>query len=99
MNHKNYPKDWPEIALAVKNAADWKCQQCNLQFDYNNNVLLLDGKMVTFTVHHKDANPFNCNAENLIALCSPCHCRAQWPLIRKQMREKKHANQKDLFAS
>lgn len=28
MNRKLYPKNWDAIALAIKNAADWHCQQC-----------------------------------------------------------------------
>ena len=99
MKLKNYPKNWPEISKQVKDAAGWRCQnpECGLQFDIGNNVLILQGKLITYTVHHKDGNPFNCQPENLIALCSPCHCRVQWPLIRQKMREKKSVNQEDLF--
>lgn len=28
MNRRLYPDDWEEIALAVKDEADWKCEGC-----------------------------------------------------------------------
>ncbi|BAZ19375.1 hypothetical protein NIES4073_02450 (plasmid) [Kalymmatonema gypsitolerans NIES-4073] len=28
MNRKKYPPDWKSIALAVKDKADWTCQEC-----------------------------------------------------------------------
>lgn len=28
MDRSLYPKDWDAIARAIKDAADWKCQQC-----------------------------------------------------------------------
>ncbi len=29
MNRKRYPKNWNQIALAVKEKADWKCEWCD----------------------------------------------------------------------
>lgn len=29
INAKNYPKDWKAIALSVKVAANWRCQECD----------------------------------------------------------------------
>ncbi|MDX2215469.1 MAG: hypothetical protein SFY66_19555 [Oculatellaceae cyanobacterium bins.114] len=29
MERDRYPKNWDEIALKVKESADWKCQQCD----------------------------------------------------------------------
>ena len=31
MNRKLYPDDWKAIALEIKTAAAWKCQQCGKQ--------------------------------------------------------------------
>lgn len=68
----NYPTNWKETALAVKIAADWKCQQCGKQcrrpgepFDTHRNTL---------TVAHLNHDPGNEQAE-LKAMCSPCHLR------------------------
>jgi len=69
-----YPDDWESIARDVKERADWKCQACGKQcrkpgepFDTHKNTL---------TVHHIDHCPENCSQDNLIALCAPCHLRA-----------------------
>jgi len=95
---KHYPPDWPQIAYAVKIRDHYTCQHCGLQFgpavkrkrDSN-------GKYQTLGVHHKDRKPWNCADENLITLCSACHCRAEWPLIRAEMLEKhNNSNQQEL---
>ena len=74
MDKKRYPKNWREIATAVKDAAGWKCQQCGKQCRKPGEPL--DTHRRTLTVHHIDHMPENCDASNLIALCAPCHLRA-----------------------
>jgi 5-methylcytosine-specific restriction endonuclease McrA len=69
-----YPADWPAIAQRIKEAADWKCQECDMQC-YRPGSLTFDHRFV-LTVHHIDHNPGNCDDDNLIALCAPCHLRA-----------------------
>lgn len=31
MRRDQYPTDWDEIAMAVKEAAGWRCQECGMQ--------------------------------------------------------------------
>lgn len=73
MNRGRYPKDWKEIALRVKEDAEWKCEFCGKQcrkpgepFDTHRNTL---------TVAHMDHIPEHMERENLKALCAPCHLR------------------------
>lgn len=79
MDKGRYPANWKQIALAVKEAAGWKCQGCGKQCRRPGEKLDTPGKaghQYTLTVHHKDHRPENCQPENLIALCAPCHLRA-----------------------
>jgi 5-methylcytosine-specific restriction endonuclease McrA len=70
INRSAYPPNWDEIAKAIKDAARWICQKCGK--DCNNP----GGQRERLTVHHLDHNPANCDPANLVALCSPCHLRA-----------------------
>ncbi len=94
---KDYPANWEEIAARVKANARYMCEECKLQFPVGENVLYVFGKKLVLTVHHRDRNPMNNNPENLVALCSRCHCRAEWPLIRRELRERRNKNQLSLF--
>ena len=77
MNFSRYPKNWKAIAIAVKEAANWKCQQCGIDCSdpkqWRGDRYLQ--AMFTLTVHHVDRNPENNQPENLIALCTPCYVR------------------------
>ena len=71
MERERYPANWGEIALNVKEKADWKCQKCGKQcrrpgepFDTHRNTL---------TVAHLNQMPEDCSPENLMAMCAPCH--------------------------
>lgn len=73
MDWSKYPEDWPEIALQVKEEADWQCEKCGKQcrrpgepFDTSRNTL---------TVAHCNHIESDCRPENLAALCAPCHLR------------------------
>lgn len=72
MDRKQYPANWNEIALEVKERAAWTCQDCG-------KVCRKPGEpgrqTHTLTVAHLDHNPPNCARENLRALCAPCHLR------------------------
>ena len=73
-NKSLYPPDWLQIARRIKEAADWKCKQCGKQC-YRPDEPCTDRSQI-LTVHHIDHSPSNCQANNLIALCAPCHLRA-----------------------
>ncbi len=73
MQRELYPPDWEKIALAVKEAAGWKCEGCGKQCRKPGEPF--DTHKRTLTVSHADHNPANCAKENLKALCAPCHLR------------------------
>ena len=74
MEKERYPDNWKEIATAVKENADWKCQQCGMQCRRPGEPF--DTHRRTLTVHHINHMPEDCRPENLIALCATCHLRA-----------------------
>jgi len=97
-NYKYYPENWIEIAYKIKMRDGWRCQECGLQFsEVEKRVKDKNGKTQTLGVHHKDRNTMNSDPDNLITLCSACHCRAEWPLIRAEIKIQKNKNQLNLF--
>jgi len=74
MNRALYPANWEEIAFAVKETAGWRCQECG-KACYQPGERVITRRLV-LTVHHRDGNPGNCESDNLVALCAPCHLRA-----------------------
>ena len=74
MDKARYPADWKAIARQVKEKAGWRCQSCGKQCRKPGEPL--DTHQRTLTVHHIDHCPENCSPDNLIALCAPCHLRA-----------------------
>lgn len=87
MDRKRYPANWKEIALEVKAAAGWRCAGCGKKCREPGEKL--DTHQRTLTVHHIDHNPENCKRENLIALCAPCHLRADAPHHAETRRKRK----------
>ena len=84
MERERYPANWKSIALGVKELAGWKCQQCGKQCRKPGEPL--DSHTRTLTVHHKNHIPEDCSQENLIALCAPCHLKAdaKWHAQRRK---------------
>ena len=81
-----YPADWDQIALAVKQEAEWCCEHCGKpckrpdedwpQFYQRMGWRPDSGKKrgrYVLTVSHQDQDPQNCDRANLKALCSVCH--------------------------
>ena len=96
MEKGRYPADWKRIALGVKEAAGWRCQQCGKQCRKPGEGLETPGRsghQYTLTVHHKDHRPENCSVENLIALCAPCHLRADAPWHAERRRRRKEGQE------
>jgi len=86
MNRALYPDDWEAIATAIKEAADWRCQRCGRQCRRPGEAF--DTHRRTLTVAHwPDDDPANCAADNLVALCSACHLRADAKLHARHARE------------
>lgn len=75
-NVARYPKDWPEISLTVKQAANWCCEgspafsMCRAAHGFPHPAT---GAVVVLTVGHLDHNPENCDRANLRAWCQRCH--------------------------
>lgn len=69
MRANGYPADWPAIAKAVKDAADWQCIRCGHAHEPATGYML--------TVHHLDMDKANCAWWNLTALCQRCHLSVQ----------------------
>lgn len=77
MASNRYPKNWKELALAVKEAANWQCQKCGL-FCIKPGEPLSDAmksrrRAYTLQVHHWNHNPADNRLENLVPLCTSCH--------------------------
>ena len=68
-----YPVIWPEISMAVKDEAGWRCVRCVHVHDIPAGYML--------TVHHLDLNPANCAWWNIPALCQKCHLQIQHKVI------------------
>jgi len=86
MEKARYPGDWAARARAVKEAALWKCQGCGKQCRKPGEPF--DTHARTLTVHHINHRPEDCRPENLIALCAPCHLRAdaKWHAERRKRK-------------
>ncbi len=72
MNKSLYPIDWHEIALAIKEAVDWQCQQCGMQCRRPGEPF--DTHRRTLTVAHWD-HYLDEKDVFLVALCPTCHNR------------------------
>lgn len=83
MEKERYPVNWKEIALSVKELAGWRCAACGKQCRKPGEKF--DTHRRTLTVHHINHIPEDCRRENLIALCAPCHLKAdaQWHAERR----------------
>jgi hypothetical protein len=81
----DYPPNWPEIALKVKAAADWRCVRCRHPHERPGFAVACDDrcrhekdcKQRVLTVHHLDGDKANCDWWNLAALCQVCHLHVQ----------------------
>ena len=73
MKRELYPDNWDEIALEIKEAAGWKCEQCGLQCRFPGEKF--DTHVRTLTVAHINHVEADCRPENLVALCPRCHLR------------------------
>lgn len=72
MRPELYPRDWPAIALARKQAANWTCEQCGAV--HGQRVLNRRGELVDVQigVAHVNHDTWNPRAE-LRVLCRRCH--------------------------
>ena len=77
IDSKRYPKNWSSLALAVKEAAGWKCQCCGKRCykpgERPENLTRSQWMANILQVHHRDYDPSNNSLSNLQPLCSACH--------------------------
>jgi 5-methylcytosine-specific restriction endonuclease McrA len=57
---------WRQVSEAVREKADWTCQQCRVKLPRLELGIYLE-------VHHRDGNKRNNAESNLVALCVECH--------------------------
>ena len=89
MHRELYPPDWDHIAAAIKDAADWTCQQCGKQCRRPGEPF--DTHQRTLTVAHAwpgDHAP-DAPVVSVLALCAPCHLRFDAPRKAAARRAKR----------
>lgn len=89
VNRKRYSPNWKQIAFAVKEAAQWRCQHCEQQcLRPQEQPLSLSRSQRTkaiLSVHHANFTPEDNDPKNLIALCAPCHLALHGRTKRKNV--------------
>ena len=78
-----YPENWGEIATAIKDKHNWKCERCGHKHEPQTGY--------TLTVHHLDMDKANCEDWNLAALCQRCHLRIQGRVFLPQFYMFEHS--------
>lgn len=73
MERERYPKDWEQIAFALKEEAGWRCEECGKQCRRPGEPFV--SHRYTLTVAHLNHTPEDCRRENLRCLCAPCHLK------------------------
>lgn len=95
MDRKRYPPDWKRIATEIKEAADWKCQNCGKQCRRPGEPF--DTHQRTLTVAHLNHTPEDVRPGNLQALCAPCHLRYDAQHHAETRRKKAMQSQEDKY--
>ncbi len=62
----DYPANWNQISLSLRERANWTCSSCGLDCSTNKNLL---------HVHHKDGRRGVVHAGNLEVVCVDCHSK------------------------
>lgn len=79
MERALYPPDWPAISLAIRNAADWRCQWCGVQCYRPGERCVNRARVLTVAHVVAISEGGGHERENLRALCAACHCRYDHP--------------------
>lgn len=81
-NRHRYPKDWPTISKAAKDAAEWRCAcrgECGRGThtgrcpNVHGQPAYGTGSRVILTTAHLNHTPEDCRPENLVPMCQGCH--------------------------
>ena len=89
MEKHRYPAEWKKIAFDVKEKAGWQCQNTDCGLQCRKPGEPFDTHKRTLTVHHKNHIPEDCRPENLIALCSSCHLKADAKFHAEHRKQRK----------
>ncbi len=86
MNRRRYPANWPELALACKVQAGWKCEHCGVeQFAIRIGQKTGSPYLVYLHAAHVDHDPRNLYPR-LRALCPACHMRYDYEHKQREAR-------------
>lgn len=88
----DYPENWEEITLAIKQRAGWRCEWCGADQGLPHPET---GAVVVLGTAHLDHDPEHNDPSNLAALCQRCHNRYDTPHRLANRREKERAAQID----
>lgn len=94
-----YPVEWPQIVLDIKEANDWRCQQCGRQCRRPGELWL--GWEYELTVAHV-MQDYDAPEVFVAPLCVPCHFRHDAPyswLARRRWQRDRQANAGQLMLS
>lgn len=103
-NRKRYPKNWKEIANAIRDRGNQQCEgspaypECRAQ---NGAPHPITGSMVVLTVAHLNHMPEDCSDDNLKSMCQRCHLTydAHHHKQTAYATRKAKAQTKDMFES
>jgi len=90
-NPKDYPSNWDDIKLSIKDNAGWRCVRCGHPHEKRKERIpcdgqcdptrhpggLNDGRQRILTIHHLDGDKMNSSWWNLAPLCQCCHLSVQ----------------------
>lgn len=109
MDASRYPPNWRQISLAVRKAANWRCQRCGIKHGEVTAKARQHGgaARVVLTVAHLGPNKHDkMDISNLAALCQSCHLAEDMPehvanaratRTRKRTEAARAAGQQELF--
>ena len=77
MDRSKYPKDWEQLATAVKIAADWKCQYCGVQClrPEDDRSKLSRSQIAKRTIQAHHTTFVREHRHGVKAICSDCHLK------------------------
>ena len=72
-----YGDNWKDIALQVKQSANWRCKHCGKEClrpgEKPKEMSRAEWTLLTLSIHHANFTPEDNSVSNLIPLCAPCH--------------------------
>jgi 5-methylcytosine-specific restriction endonuclease McrA len=83
MKRSDYPPDWEEISLRIRERDGWCCYWCHAP---NGEPHPATGSIVVLTVHHWNGDKHDNRDKNLAALCQRCHLSSDGDRHREKAR-------------